>query len=143
MFAINTELTITLLIALPLLTIVTFYFRSITRKLFRQVRQIVSALTKSPENLAGLEVVQLSDRQQLNYERYTKTNTENRNPETKLARVETLYGAFNDSLAHAAISVIIWFSANLVVDTSMSLEEVVLSFYSIYWNVIQSDRGSG
>ena len=127
MFAINTELTITLLIALPLLTIVTFYFRSITRKLFRQVRQTVSALNQSlQENLAGLEVVQLSDRQRLNYERYTKTNTENRNHETKLARVETLYGAFNDSLAHAAIGVIIWFSANLVVDTSMSLGEVIL-----------------
>ena len=139
MFAINTELTITLLIALPLLTIVTFYFRSITRKLFRQVRQTVSALNQSlQENLAGLEVVQLSDRQQLNYERYTKTNTENRNHETKLARVETLYGAFNDSLAHAAIGVIIWFSTNLVVDTSMSLGEVVLftQFIGMLFNPI-------
>ena len=139
MFAINTELTLTLLIALPLLTIVTFYFRSITRRLFRQVRQTVSTLNQSlQENLAGLEVVQLSDRQQLNFERYTKTNTENRNYETKLARVETLYGAFNDSLAHAAIGVIIWFSANLVMETSMSLGEVVLftQFIGMLFNPI-------
>ena len=139
MFAINTELTLILLIALPLLTIVTFYFRSITRRLFRQVRQTVSTLNQSlQENLAGLEVVQLSDRQQLNFERYTKTNTENRNYETKLARVETLYGAFNDSLAHAAIGVIIWFSANLVMETSMSLGEVVLftQFIGMLFNPI-------
>ena len=139
MFAINTELTLTLLIALPLLTLVTFYFRSITRRLFRQVRQTVSTLNQSlQENLAGLEVVQLSDRQQLNFERYTKTNTENRNYETKLARVETLYGAFNDSLAHAAIGVIIWFSANLVMETSMSLGEVVLftQFIGMLFNPI-------
>ena len=139
MFAINTELTLTLLIALPLLTIVTFYFRSITRRLFRQVRQTVSTLNQSlQENLAGLEVVQLSDRQQLNFKRYTKTNTENRNYETKLARVETLYGAFNDSLAHAAIGVIIWFSANLVMETSMSLGEVVLftQFIGMLFNPI-------
>ncbi|MFL2527035.1 MAG: ABC transporter ATP-binding protein [Candidatus Azotimanducaceae bacterium] len=139
MFAINTELTLTLLIALPLLTLVTFYFRSITRRLFRQVRQTVSTLNQSlQENLAGLEVVQLSDRQQLNFERYTKTNTENRNCETKLARVETLYGAFNDSLAHAAIGVIIWFSANLVMETSMSLGEVVLftQFIGMLFNPI-------
>ena len=139
MFAINTELTLTLLIALPLLTIVTFYFRSITRRLFRQVRQTVSTLNQSlQENLAGLEVVQLSDRQQLNFEKYTKTNTENRNYETKLARVETLYGAFNDSLAHAAIGVIIWFSANLVMETSMSLGEVVLftQFIGMLFNPI-------
>ena len=139
MFAINTELTLTLLIALPLLTIVTFYFRNITRRLFRQVRQTVSILNQSlQENKAGLEVVQLSDRQQLNFERYTKTNTENRNYETKLARVETLYGAFNDSLAHAAIGVIIWFSANLVMETSMSLGEVVLftQFIGMLFNPI-------
>ena len=139
MFAINPELTFTLLLALPLLTAVTFYFRSITRRLFRQVRQTVSTLNQSlQENLAGLEVVQISDRQELNFKRYSATNKDNQNYETKLARVETLYGAFNDSLAHAAIGVIIWFSANLVMEMTMTLGEVVLftQFIGMLFNPI-------
>ena len=139
MFAINAELTFILLLALPLLAAITFYFRSITRKLFRQVRQTVSTLNQSlQENLAGLEVVQLSDRQELNFERYTETNTNNKNHELKLARVETFYGAFNDSLAHAAIGVIIWFSADLFIDTTMTLGEVVLftQFIGMLFNPI-------
>ena len=139
MFAINAELTFILLLALPLLTAITFYFRSITRRLFRQVRQTVSALNQSlQENLSGLEVVQISDRQALNFERYSSTNRDNKDYETRLARVETLYGAFNDSLAHAAIGVIIWFSSSLVMEMTMTLGEVVLftQFIGMLFNPI-------
>ncbi|MEE2783666.1 MAG: ABC transporter ATP-binding protein [Pseudomonadota bacterium] len=127
MLAINKQLTLMLLIALPALGIVTIYFRRLTRTLFRQVRQTLSALNQNmQENLAGLQVVQLSDRQDYNLARYTEINKSNRDYELKSARVETLYGAFNDSLAHAAIGVILWYSAPQVATQGMSLGEVVL-----------------
>jgi len=127
MLAINVELTLILLLALPILGLATFYFRRATRHLFRQVRQTLSALNQNmQENLAGLQVVQLSDRQDHNLERYTDINTDNRNYELRSARVETYYGAFTDSLAHAAIGVIIWYSASQVADLTMSIGEVVL-----------------
>lgn len=127
MLAINKQLTLMLLVALPALGIVTIYFRRLTRTLFRQVRQTLSALNQNmQENLAGLQVVQLSDRQDYNLARYTQINKSNRDYELKSARVETLYGAFNDSLAHAAIGVILWYSAPQVATQGMSLGEVVL-----------------
>ena len=127
MLVIDTQLTLMLMLALPVLAIVTFYFRRFTRSLFRQVRQTLSALNQNmQENLSGLQVVQLSDRQKYNLERYTRINQNNRDYELKSARIETLYGAFNDSLAHTAIGVILWYGASQVADLSMTLGEVVL-----------------
>jgi len=127
MLAIDVQLTLILLLALPVLALATYYFRRTTRHLFRQVRQTLSALNQNmQENLAGMQVVQLSDRQDFNLRRYTSINEENRGFELRSARVETFYGAFNDSLAHAAIGVIIWYGASQVSTLSMTLGEVVL-----------------
>ena len=127
MFAIDAQLTLMLMVALPILGVVTYYFRNKTRHLFRQVRQTLSQLNQNmQENLAGLQVVQISDRQDYNLRRYTEINRNNRDFELRSARVETLYGAFNDSLAHTAIGLILGYGASQVMDLEMSLGEVVL-----------------
>jgi ATP-binding cassette subfamily B protein len=127
MMAVDVQLTLLLLMALPMLALVTLYFRRITRHLFRQVRQTLSALNQNlQENLAGLQVVQLSDRQDYNLRRYTSINEKNRHFELRSARVETLYGAFNDSLAHIAIGVIIYYGASEIMEMRMTMGEVVL-----------------
>ena len=127
MLAIDVELTLMLLLALPVLAAVTYYFRRLTRELFRQVRNTVSALNQNmQENLAGLQVVQISDRQEYNLERYTRINERNRDYELRSARVETLYGAFNDSMAHIAIGLIVWYGASHVANLEMTVGEVVL-----------------
>ena len=127
MMAINVELTLVLMLALPLLAVVTMYFRRLTRTLFRQVRQTLSTLNQNmQENLAGLAVVQLSDRQDYNLTRYTEINRTNRKYELRSSRIETMYGAFNDSIAHAAIGVVIWFGSSQVMEFEMTIGEVVL-----------------
>ena len=127
MLAIDVLLTLMLLLALPILAMVTYFFRRKTRFLFRQTRQTLSSLNQNlQENLAGLQVVQLSDRQQHNLDRYTEINEKNRLFEHRLARVETLYGAFNESLAQIAIGLILYYGASQLMDISMTVGEVVL-----------------
>ena len=127
MLAIDVQLTLMLLLALPILAMVTYFFRRKTRFLFRQTRQTLSSLNQNlQENLAGLQVVQLSDRQQHNLDRYTEINEKNRLFEHRLARVETLYGAFNESLAQIAIGLILYYGARQLMDISMTVGEVVL-----------------
>ena len=85
-------------------------------RLFRLVRMSLSALNQNmQENLAGLQVVQLSQRQAYNLARYTKINEENRAHELRTSRFETLYGAFNDSMAHLALGVVIWYGGGAAV----------------------------
>jgi ATP-binding cassette subfamily B protein len=127
MFAVSPEITLCLLLAVPVLAVVTHYFRERTRYLFRMVRMTVSQLNQNmQENLAGLLVVQISGRQQFNLDRYQRINRENRGFETRSMRVETYYGAFTDSLAHVAIALIVYFGGGSAVQGSVTLGGVYL-----------------
>ena len=127
MLAVDVQLTLYLLLALPLMGTVTWFFRRATRKLFRKVRMTLSTLNQNlQENLAGLTVVQLSDREALNYERYSTVNQENRGFEVRSMFLETLYGAFNDSVAHIALAVVLWYGATAVFNAELSLGSVIL-----------------
>ena len=126
MLAIDVELTLLLLLALPILALVTYYFRRTTRLLFRQVRQTLALNQNLQENLAGLQVVQISDRQDYNLKRYTNINNDNRDHEMRLAKIETMYGAFNETIAQVCIGLILYYGASQVMNVQMTVGEVVL-----------------
>ena len=127
MLSIDPVLTAYLLLAMPVMALVTYLFRRATRELFRKVRMSLSSLNQyMQENLAGLQVVQLSGRQATNLAHYEAINWENRRWETKSMRLETFYGAFNDSMGSIAIGVIIWYSAPEVIQNEISLGGAIL-----------------
>lgn len=127
MLSIDSALTGLLLLALPVMAAATIVFRRATRKLFRLTRQTVSALNQNmQENLAGLQVVQLSGRERRNLADYRRINQRNLGLETTTARWETLYGALNDSIGHIAIGVILYYGGGAVVQDHLTLGEVVL-----------------
>ncbi len=127
MLAVDVKLTLILLLGLPVMGTITYFFRRLSQQLFRAVRMTLSALNQNmQENLSGLQVVQLSERQQFNLERYTGINRDNRFYELKSSRVQTLYGAFTDSMAHTALGVIVWYGGGAVVQNAVSLGGVIL-----------------
>ena len=127
MLSIDVELTGVLLLAMPFMGAATFAFRRATRHLFRQSRQAVSALNQNlQENLAGLQVVQLSGREGRNLQEYQGINRRNLGYEMRTARWETLYGAFNDSVAHIAIGLILYYGGGPVLQEQLSLGSLVL-----------------
>ena len=127
MLSVDSALTGLLLLALPVMAAATIVFRRATSKLFRLSRQTVSALNQNmQENLAGLQVVQLSGRERQNLTGYQRINRRNLGFEMTAARWETLYGALNDSIAHIAIGVILYYGGGAVVQERLTLGEVVL-----------------
>jgi ATP-binding cassette, subfamily B, multidrug efflux pump len=127
MFAVDARLTLILLLALPVMGVVTYFFRRVSQRLFRLVRQTVSTLNQTlQENLAGMQVVQLSERQQYNLDRYTEINRRNRRLEIRSMRLQTLYGEFNTSLSSIAIGVVIWYGGGAAVQDQISLGGIIL-----------------
>jgi ATP-binding cassette subfamily B multidrug efflux pump len=127
MLSTSVELTLILLLLVPVVGLTTFFFRRATREVFRLVRNSVSSLNQNlQENLSGMQVVQLSQRQAKNFETYTEINKENRRYEYRSINLATVYGAFNDSLASIGLGVIIWYGAGSVVQDEMSLGGVIL-----------------
>lgn len=127
MLSVDAQLTAYLLLVLPIMGVVTFLFRRATRDLFRKVRMTVSALNQYlQENLAGLQVVQLSHREDYNLAQYSKINWENRDHETRSMKLEIFYGAFNDSMGSIAIGAILFYAAPEVIQGQLTLGGTIL-----------------
>lgn len=123
----SVKLTLILLLLVPVVGIATFFFRRASREVFRLVRNTVSALNQNlQENLSGMQVVQLSQREEKNLAIYTEINKRNRRYEYKSINLATFYGAFNDSLASIGLGIIIWYGGGEIVQDTMTLGGVIL-----------------
>ena len=127
MLAVDIKMTGILMLAIPIIALATYWFRQQTGNLFRLIRQSVSTMNQNlQENLAGLQVVQLSHREKYNHQRYDRINSENLNFESRSVKLETLYGALNDSMVSLAIGSILWFAGGDVVRNQISLGGMIL-----------------
>lgn len=127
MFSTSVKLTLILLALVPVVGLATYFFRQASREIFRQVRNSVSSLNQNlQENLSGIQVVQLSGREEENLLGYTRLNKQNRRQEFRSINLSTFYGAFNDSLAAIGLGVIIWYGGGEVVQSEMTLGGVIL-----------------
>ncbi len=127
MFSTSVKMTLILLLLVPIVGITTYFFRRASREVFRLVRNSVSALNQNlQENLSGIQVVQLSERQQRNLDVYTQINKNNRRYEFRSINLSTFYGAFNDSLASIGLGLIIWYGGGSAIQDEMTLGGVIL-----------------
>ena len=127
MFLYNPKLEGILLLAVPIAGVVTYIFRQLTRRVYRAIRNSVSLLNQNmQENLSGIQVVQLHNREAHNLGKYTEINQDNRKNEYHAIRIETLYGQFIDSLASGALAAIVWFGGGDVIQGAVSLGSIVM-----------------
>ncbi len=127
MFAIDIELTLWLLLAIPFFGVITYFFRQFTRRVYRLIRTTVSQLNQNlQENLSGMQVVQLSNREEHNASVYGEINATNRKHELRAIYVETTYGAFTDNIINLALAVIIWVGGGNALQSAISLGSVIL-----------------
>lgn len=127
MLAVDIKMTGILMLAIPIIALATYWFRQQTGSLFRLIRQSVSTMNQNlQENLAGLQVVQLSHREKYNHRRYDRVNSENLKFESRSVKLETLYGALNDSMVSLAIGSILWFAGGDVIRNQISLGGMIL-----------------
>ena len=127
MFSIDATLTLWLLIAVPVFAVITLIFRRATRRVYRDIRSSVSQLNQYlQENLSGIQVVQLSNREARNQATYETINTTNQDQEIKAIRMETSYGAFMDNMVNMALALILWIGGTSVLNLTMTLGSVVL-----------------
>jgi ATP-binding cassette subfamily B protein len=127
MLAIDVELTLYLLIAVPVFGVITYFFRQATRRVYRVIRNTVSQLNQNlQENLSGMQVVQLSNREARNLSTYREINAENRGRELHAIKLESSYGSFMDNMVNMALAVIVWVGGGSALQETISLGSVIL-----------------
>lgn len=127
MFAIDVTLTGYLLISIPVFAVITYFFRQATRRVYRLIRSTVSQLNQNlQENLSGMQIVQLSNREDHNFNVYKGINSDNREQEMHAISLETWYSAFMDNMVNMALAVIIWIGGGAALQDTISLGSVIL-----------------
>ena len=121
------ELTGVVMLVIPAAAVATFVFRIAMRKIFRMVRDSMSALNQyMQEDLMGIEVVQLSGREEMNAEEYGALNRENRKQEYRAIDYEVVFETFNTSLTSIAIAAIVWYGGGEVVQSEITLGALLM-----------------
>ena len=127
MFAADPALTGVLLGVVPLVGLATALFRRATRALYPALRTSVSRLNQNlQENLSGIQVVQLHRREAVNLARYREINRANRGLEWRAIDLEVAYAILVESLAPAALGLILWFGGRQVFALEITVGTVVL-----------------
>ena len=135
MFGMSADLTLVALGIIPIAVVATVVFRLIITKFFRLIRDSVSSLNQYlQEDLMGIEVVQLSGRQEQNIDEYTAYNRENRKHEFSAINYEVLFENLNTSLPSIATALIIWYGGGEVVQGSISIG--VLFTFTYFVNML-------
>ena len=112
---------------IPITAASTFLFRYLMRKVFRLIRDSVSALNQyMQEDLIGIEVVQISGREDANSAEYRRLNRANRDYEYRAINYEVVFETFNMNLASVAAVCLLWFGGGEVVRESISLGVLLL-----------------
>ncbi|MEE8398763.1 MAG: ABC transporter ATP-binding protein, partial [Desulfobacterales bacterium] len=123
----SSQLTGVVVVALPIAALGTYIFRILMSKIFRLIRDSVSALNQyMQEDLSGIEVVQLSGREAMNISQYTALNQENRKQEFRAINYEIIYENFNNSLASVVVAGIVWYGGGKVVQDEITLGTMVI-----------------
>ena len=127
MFHMSLELTLVSMIIIPVAAVATYLFRIAMREIFRLIRDSVSALNQyMQEDLMGIEVVQLSGREEANIDEYNHLNRENRRQEFRAINFEVVFEVFNTSLTSIATAAIIWYGGGEVVQQQITLGTLIL-----------------
>ena len=115
------------LVMIPITAASTFLFRYLMRRIFRLIRDSVSALNQyMQEDLIGIEVVQISGREEANCAEYRRLNGANRDYEYRAINYEVVFETFNMNLASVATACLLWLGGGQVVQESISLGVLLL-----------------
>ena len=111
MFIVSWQLTLVVLITIPLLFIATKFFQRGVKSTFNQVRNAVAALNNFvQEHIQGMQVVQLFNRQQKEYEKFVSINEQHKTANIKSIWYYSIFFPIVEILSSLAIALIIFYS---------------------------------
>ncbi len=112
MFATDWKLTLICLLILPVLVIVTRWFRNSVHISFQRVRNAVAQLNAFvQEHITGMPIVQAFAAEEREYAKFRKINLEHRNANIRAIFAYSVFFPFVEIMLAIAMSLMIWWSA--------------------------------
>jgi ATP-binding cassette subfamily B protein len=155
LFALNVKLTLLALCLLPIVALISRYFRILSREGFRAVRTRIARLNAYlQENVAGLQTVQAFVREKKNLEKFSELNREHYDANIQTILAFSIFFPAVEVVSSLAMGLILWygglqvFSATVTLGTLVVFIEYLVKFFqpirelSAQYNTLQSAMAS-
>lgn len=145
MFYINWELTLIVLIPVPILIFSTILFKRAIKTAFIEVRKNVAKInTFIQEHVTGMNIVQIFNREDEEMRRFKDVNKEHRNAWLKTVWANAVFFPVVEVLSAASIALLVWWGARGVISGYAQIGDVmafILFIHMIYRPIRQlADR---
>ena len=128
MFYVDWKLTLVSLCTLPLLLISTYVFKEKIKLAFNDVRNAVSNLNSFlQEHITGMNIVQIFNREQREYQKFKEINREHRKAHIKSVLYYSIYFPVAEIIQAIGIGLVVWYGATGVFDLEIQVG-VLISF---------------
>ena len=115
MLSINRDIALVNFAVLPLIIFITVFFNHFAKKNFRWTRALISQINAFfAENISGMKLVQIFNRQKEKYEEYEKLNDEYNRATVQGVYLSAIFRPSNEFINSLVVSVLIWFTARSI-----------------------------
>ena len=126
MVYIDLELTLICCTVIPVIAVSTFYLQGLAMKAYRELRLRLARLNSYlQENITGIEVVQLFNRQLHNLRDFDDEHLPYRRAEDREIHFYALFFPFTEFVGTFGMALIIWYGADSVIDDRIELGVLV------------------
>jgi ATP-binding cassette subfamily B multidrug efflux pump len=130
---IDWQLTLIVLAVLPLMLYATIVFKNRVRVAFQDVRTHLARLnTFFQEHITGMNIVQLFNREDQEFEKYAAINCDHREANIRTVFYFSIYYPLIEILSAAAAGLVIWYSGIRILKADLTIG-VVISFVQYIW----------
>ena len=122
MFQLDTNLALICLTAVPLIAIVTYYFRNIIRRNFQLVKSLIGQINGFlAENLSGMKLVQVFNRELEKQKEFEELNDKYNEATIFQVKLNSVLRPIVETLQNITIAILIWYSMDKILDYSLEL----------------------
>ncbi|MEL6675359.1 MAG: ABC transporter ATP-binding protein [Bacteroidota bacterium] len=126
MLIINWQLTLVMLITLPLMVLATKVFQIKVKGAFQRVRKSVSEINAfMQEHLTGMQIVHIFNRENMELDRFDQVNRRLRKAHINSVLYYAVYFPVMEIVIAMSLSLLVWFGAGNVVEGQVSIGELV------------------
>jgi len=141
----NWQLSLIVLIPVPVLLFATYIFKNVIKSAFQEVRTQVSKLNAFvQEHLTGMNIVQIFNREEIELDKFQEMNKKHRNAHIKTVWAYSIYLPVVEMLSASSIGLLVWWGAGDVLEGKATLGvllEYILYIHMLYRPIRQlADR---
>jgi ATP-binding cassette subfamily B protein len=121
MFQMSVKLTLLVLVVLPFLAGLTFWYRTVVRAAQRQVRLLLARLNSFlAENLSGIRITQLFTREERQFEQFRDLNDQHYRAGMRGTVINSIFQPAIGFIGNLAIALLMWYGGASVLDGSIT-----------------------